>query len=57
MIEAQAALEEASFPAMESHFQTSLSIPFFSSMEEADVDRVAAALRATLFLRMAHHQR
>ena len=42
------ALEACSFPAMERHFQTSLSIPFFAGMEEADVDRVAAALQATL---------
>ena len=41
-------LEDASFPAMERHFQTSLSIPFFSGMEEADVGRVAAALRTVL---------
>ena len=37
------------FSAMEAHFKNSLSIPFYSGMEEGDVDRVAAALRKALY--------
>ena len=37
------------FPAMEERFRTSLSIPFFSKMTEADADRVVTALRKVLF--------
>lgn len=37
------------FPAMEDHFRSSLSIPFFSSMTEADVDRVVTKLRKALY--------
>jgi dTDP-4-amino-4,6-dideoxygalactose transaminase len=37
------------FPAMERHFHTALSIPFYSGMEVADVDRVVMALRKVLY--------
>jgi dTDP-4-amino-4,6-dideoxygalactose transaminase len=37
------------FPAMEEYARTALSIPFFSSMTEADVDRVVAAVRKVIF--------
>ena len=37
------------FPAMERHFHTALSIPFYSGMEVADVDRVVMALRKALY--------
>ena len=37
------------FPAMEEHYKKSLSLPFFSSMTEADVDRVVTSLRTVLF--------
>ena len=37
------------FFAMEDHFRKSLSIPFYSGMEEADVDRVVSALRKALY--------
>jgi UDP-4-amino-4,6-dideoxy-L-N-acetyl-beta-L-altrosamine transaminase len=37
------------FPAMESHFHTALSIPFYSGLNEADVDRVVMALRKVLY--------
>ena len=37
------------FPAMEEHFHKSLSLPFFSSMTEEDVDRVVMSLRKVLF--------
>lgn len=45
----QEALRPSSFPAMEERFHTSLSIPFYSSMEEADVDQVVMALRKVLY--------
>ena len=38
-------------PRMETHFQTALSLPFFSSMALSDVDRVVQALREVLFNR------
>ena len=37
------------FPAMESHLARSLTLPFFSSMTEQDVDRVVTALRTVLY--------
>lgn len=37
------------FPAMEEHFKTSLSLPFFSTMTEKDVDRVVTAVRKVVF--------
>ena len=39
----------SAFPAMERHFRTALSIPFYSSMEVTDVDRVVMALRKVLY--------
>ncbi len=38
------------YPKMEEYFQTALSIPFYTDMEEADVDRVVSALRKIIFL-------
>ncbi len=42
-------LPSQGYPTMESHFARSLSIPFFSSMTEKDVDRVSSALRRILY--------
>ena len=37
------------FSAMEAHYARSLSLPFFASMTEKDVDRVCSALRRILY--------
>jgi dTDP-4-amino-4,6-dideoxygalactose transaminase len=37
------------FPVMEDYFQKALTIPFFASMTEDDVDRVVMSLRKVLF--------
>jgi dTDP-4-amino-4,6-dideoxygalactose transaminase len=37
------------FPVMEEHYKKSLSLPFFSSMTEGDVDRVVTSLRKVLY--------
>lgn len=40
---------EEIFPLTERYFQTGISLPFFSSMHESDVDRVLEALYQVLF--------
>jgi UDP-4-amino-4,6-dideoxy-L-N-acetyl-beta-L-altrosamine transaminase len=41
--------DSKTFSAMEEHMQKALSLPFFSSMTEEDVDRVVTALRKVVF--------
>lgn len=42
-------LTQKGFPAMEAHYKSALSLPFFASMTEKDVGRVCSALRQIVF--------